>query len=369
MEHIDTIIVGAGVVGLALARELAQKGSEVLLLEAESAVGSITSSRNSGVIHAGIYYHPGSLKARLCVEGRDRLYAYAKERGIPHKRCGKLIVATDESQIAGLKEWQSIGEKNGVAGLRMISAAEAKAMEPEVACVAALHSPDTGIIDVHHYLLALLGDAETSGVMLALHAPVLSGRVTDDGFILSVGGEQAMDVSCRVLINAAGLGAQELARNIQGVDAKTIPPQVLAKGNYFSLTGKQPFTRLIYPLPVLGSSGLHATCDLAGRVRFGPDVEWVDAIDYRVDPARQPKFEEAIRRYWPGLPDGALQPDYAGIRPKLAKASPHDTDFMIQDASVHRVPNLIHLYGIESPGLTSSLAIAAEVARRLGMPV
>lgn len=363
MEHVDTIIVGAGVVGLAVARQLAQAGRDVLILETENAIGSITSSRNSGVIHAGIYYKPGGLKATFCVRGRDQLYAYAAERGIPHKRCGKIIVATDPNQSEQLLAWKKIAEQNGVTGLRDLTPAEAQQMEPEVFCTAALYSPDTGIIDVHHYLLALQGDAEAAGATLVLHAPVLGGAVTDDGFTLDVGGASPMQISCKTLINAAGLGAQYLAHHLSGLDKTTIPPQVLAKGNYFSLTGKQPFHMLVYPLPVLGSSGLHASCDLSGRVRFGPDVEWVDTIDYRVDPARAALFEDAIRRYYPALQSGTLQPDYCGIRPKIARASPHDTDFIIQTETHHRVAGLVNLYGIESPGLTSSLAIAEHIGR------
>jgi len=365
MESVDTLIIGAGVVGLAAARALAQRGSEVLVLEAETAIGSVTSARNSGVIHAGIYYKPGSLKARLCVEGRDRLYAYAAEKGIPHKRCGKLVVATEAGQIAQLHAWKKTAEQNGVTGLRLLSPVEAKAMEPEVFCVEAMLSPDTGIVDVHAYLLALLGDAEAAGTTVVLQSPVTGGTVTADGFVVQVGGAAPMEIACRRLVNAAGLGAQNVARSLQGLDPATIPPQVLAKGNYFSLSGKSPFTRLIYPLPVLGSSGLHASCDLAGHVHFGPDVEWVDRIDYRVDPARAALFEEAVRRYYPNLPHGALQPDYAGIRPKLARASPHDTDFVLQGFETHGVRGLVNLYGIESPGLTSSLALGEVVACRL----
>jgi L-2-hydroxyglutarate oxidase LhgO len=365
MEKAETIVIGAGVVGLAVARALALRGDEVLVLEAEPAVGSVTSARNSGVIHAGIYYRPGSLKARLCVAGRDLLYAYAAERGIPHKRCGKLMVATGEDQIAMLLEWKKLAEQNGVAGLRMLSPAEARQLEPQVFCVAAMQSPDTGILDVHAYLLALLGDAEAAGATLALHAPVVEGAVIADGFVLNIGGDAPMEIGCRKLINAAGLGAQTIARRLRGLDAATIPPQVLAKGSYFSISGKSPFEMLIYPLPVLGSSGLHASCDLGGRARFGPDVEWVDAIDYRVDPARASLFEEAVRRYWPGLPMGALQPDFAGIRPKIARGSPHDTDFVVQGVETHGIPGLVNLYGIESPGLTASLALAEEVAGRV----
>jgi len=365
MEHVDTIIIGAGVVGLAIARTLAVRGREALILETENAIGTVTSSRNSGVIHAGIYYKPGSLKARCCVRGRDMLYTYAAERSIAHKRCGKLVVATDESQIGKLHTWKTNAEQNGVTDLRLLTPEEARGFEPEVSCVAALYVPVSGIVDAHELMLALLGDAEAGGATLAFQAPVETGEVTADGFILDVGGAQPMRISCRTLINAGGLGAQPFAHNLRGLDPSTIPPLVLAKGSYFSLIGKPPFRMLVYPLPVLGSSGLHASCDLGGRVRFGPDVEWIDTIDYRVDPAREPLFEAAIRRYWPGLPKGALQPDYAGVRPKVARTSPHDMDFILQTAREHKIPGLINLYGIESPGLTSSLALAEEVAKAL----
>ena len=365
MEHVDTVVVGAGIIGLAIARALALKGEDVLVLESENAIGSATSSRNSGVIHAGIYYKPGSLKARACVLGRDLLYAYADARGVPFKRCGKLVVATDKAQIDQLKAWKKNAEDNGLTGLKLLSGEEAHHYEREVQCEAALLVPMTGIIDVHSYMFALLGDAEHAGASLALNAPVSAGKVEDDGFALDIGGEHPMQLSCRTLINAAGLGAQAFAHTLTGLDPATIPPQVLAKGNYFNLKGKSPFQMLVYPLPVLGSSGLHATCDLAGRTRFGPDVEWVDKIDYTVDPSRQAAFEESVRRYWPGLPKDALQPDYCGIRPKTARKSPHDTDFIVQTMRDHSVPNLVNLYGIESPGLTSSLALAAEVADHL----
>lgn len=361
MDHIETVIIGAGVVGLAIARRLAQQGREVVVLEAENRCGSVTSSRNSGVIHAGIYYSHGSLKARLCVEGRQKLYAYAEERGLPHRQCGKLIVATDEAQNARLREWQNIARQNGVE-TNLISPAQAQALEPEVFCTAALHVPVTGIIDVHPYLLALEGDAESAGAMIALKTRVTSGEITASGFILDIKGDAPSHLSCTRLINAAGLRAQDISRRLRGLDPATIPLQVLAKGNYFSLSGKQPFSMLVYPLPVPGSSGLHAFCDLAGRVRFGPDVEWVDHIDYTVDPTRLPLFEQAVRRYWPALPANALQPDYCGIRPKIARAGPHDADFIVQTAREHKIRNLITLYGIESPGLTSSLALGDYVA-------
>lgn len=366
MERVDTIVIGAGVVGLSIARALAMRNREVLILESEPTFGTITSSRNSGVIHAGIYYRPGGLKAQSCVAGRNMLYTYAAERGIPYKPCGKLIVATAPDQKDKLSEWQMIATQNGVSGMRLITPEEACAMEPEVRCVAALHVPVSGIIDVHSYMLALLGDAETFGATLALRSPVTKGKVTEGGFILDIGGTAPMQMGCRTLINAAGLGAQDFSRNLRGLDPATVPPLILAKGSYFSLPGKPPFQMLIYPLPVFGSSGLHASCDMGGQVRFGPDVEWVDHIDYRVEPARVPLFEESVRRYWPNLPKGALQPDYSGIRPKIARGSPHDTDFVLQTEREHKVPGLINLYGIESPGLTASLALAEEVANRLG---
>jgi L-2-hydroxyglutarate oxidase LhgO len=368
MDSVELIVIGAGVVGLAVARALAQRGREVLVLEAAAAIGTQTSSRNSGVIHAGLYYQPGSLKARLCVAGRDMLYDYAAARGVAHRRCGKIVSATEEAQIAALHALKDNAERNGVTGLRWLNPDEAQALEPELACVAALHVPITGIIDQHDYMLALLGDAEAAGATLVLRAPVEGGAVTADGFVLEIGGDAPTRIACRMLVNAAGLGAQRVAHALRGLDPATIRPQVLAKGNYFSLAGKSPFTHLIYPLPVLGSSGLHAGFDMADRARFGPDVEWVDHVDYRVDPARAALFAAAIRRYWPGLPDGALAPDYAGVRPKLAHAGPHDSDFLVQTARDHGVPGLINLYGIESPGLTSSLALADNVASEACLP-
>lgn len=365
MEHVEIIIIGAGVVGLAIARALALKGREVLILEAEDSIGSVTSSRNSGVIHAGLYYRPGSLKARVCLTGRDKLYAYAKERDIPYKRCGKLVVATSEDQREQLQQWKVTAEENGVTGLRMLSPEDVHNLEPEVSCVAAMLSPDTGIIDVHNYMLALLGDAEAGGATLVLKTPVTACHREGEDLVVTVAGEATTEIGCHILINAAGLGAQAVAHKIKGLNSAMIPPQVLAKGNYFCLTGKAPFKMLIYPLPVFGSSGLHATCDLSGRVRFGPDVEWVDHIDYRVDPLRLSLFEEAIRCYWPSLPSGVLQPDYSGIRPKIARGSPHDTDFIIHTSKDHGIQGLVNLYGIESPGLTSSLALADEVVRVL----
>ena len=366
MESVECIVVGAGVVGLAIARALTLQGREVLIIESESTIGSITSSRNSGVIHAGLYYRPGSLKARACVKGREMLYGYAAERDIPHKRCGKLVVATEPGQTAELHKLKENAELNGVTGINLITEAEAKQMEPELACTEALHVPVSGIIDVHELMHALLGDAENGGATLALNAPVIRGDVTKaKDFQLEIGGAAPMQIGCRLLINTAGLGAQNLSKNLYGLDKKTIPPLVLAKGNYFTLSGKSPFQMLVYPLPVPGSLGLHFSCDMGGQPRFGPDVEWVDHIDYRVDPLRVTQFEEAVHRYWPKLVPGSLSPGYAGIRPKLGANSPHNSEFVIQTHKDHNIPGLINLYGIESPGLTSCLALAQHVVEHL----
>lgn len=368
MDEVECIVVGAGVVGLAAARALALDGREVVVLEAAEGIGTGTSSRNSEVVHAGIYYPTGSLKARLCVEGRDALYAYCEERGIPHRRCGKLIVATDEGQVPRLEALRDKAAANGVRNLRRVSAEEAREMEPELVCAAALHSPSSGIVDSHGLMLGFLGDAEDRGAMVAFHAPVERGEVVPGGFELEVGGGAPMRLRCRTLVNAAGLHAQETARRIAGVPPETVPPAYLAKGNYFSLAGRSPFSRLVYPIPEPGGLGVHVTVDLGGQARFGPDVEWVDRIDYAVDPSRADRFYGAVRRYWPGLRDGALLPGYAGIRPKLVPQGAPDADFLIQGPDAHGVPGLVNLYGIESPGLTASLAVAAEALRRLGRP-
>jgi L-2-hydroxyglutarate oxidase LhgO len=318
MEQVDCVVVGAGVVGLTAARALALAGREVLVLEAAEGIGTETSSRNSEVIHAGIYYPKGSLMARACVEGRRRLYAYCEERGIPHRRCGKLIVATNEAEAGQLASIQARAAANGVDDLREITAAEARAMEPAVACTAALHSPSTGIVDSHAFMLSLQGDAENAGAAFVFHAPLLSGRLLPEGGAeLSIGGAEPMELRCALLVNAAGLHAPALARRLAGLADALVPPTFYAKGNYFVLAGRSPFSRLIYPVPVPGGLGTHLTLDLGGQAKFGPDVEWVDRVDYDVDPARGQGFYAAIRRYWPGLPDGALQPGYCGIRPKI----------------------------------------------------
>ncbi|MDI3307945.1 MAG: NAD(P)/FAD-dependent oxidoreductase [Acetobacteraceae bacterium] len=361
MDEVDCVVVGAGVVGLAVARALALAGREVLVLEKAEAIGTETSSRNSEVIHAGIYYPAGSLMARSCVAGKQMLYAYCRERGIPHRNCGKLIVATNEEEAGKLLSIQGRAAANGVPDLRLLTRAEALAMEPALSCTAALFSPSTGIIDSHAYMLSLQGDAENAGAVFAFHSPVRSGRVTDEGVEIEVGGAEPMRLHCRTLVNSAGLDAPHLARSIQGMPQDKVPNAYYAKGNYFTLTGRNPFSRLIYPVPVPGGLGTHLTIDLAGQARFGPDVEWVDHIAYEVDPRRGDSFYAAIRRYWPELKDGALAPGYSGIRPKTVPPGAPAQDFVIQGPREHGVPGLVHLFGIESPGLTASLALAEMV--------
>jgi L-2-hydroxyglutarate oxidase LhgO len=366
MDKVECVVVGAGVVGLAIARRLAEAGREVIVLEAADAIGTVTSSRNSEVIHAGIYYPAGSLMARLCVAGKQALYDYCRDRGIPHRNSGKLIVATRPEEIAKLASIKAHAEANGVADLKQLSGTEARALEPALACEAALLSPSTGIVDSHSYMLSLRGEAEAAGAAFAFLAPLERGRVTADGFELDVGGEAPMTLACDMLINSAGLSATAIARMLDGMPLDLIPPAYLAKGCYFSCNAKAPFSRLIYPVPEPGGLGVHLTLDLAGQARFGPDVEWVDHIDYTVDPARGERFYPAIRRYWPSLPDGALMPSYSGMRPKIVPPAVAVQDFMIQGAQTHGVPGLINLFGIESPGLTSSLAIADYVADMAG---
>ena len=361
MEEVDCVVVGAGVVGLAVARAMALAGREVLVLEAAEGIGTETSSRNSEVIHAGIYYPAGSLQARSCVEGRKLLYAYCGERGLPHDNCGKLIVATDEAEAAKLLAIQARAAANG-AELHLLSRDEALAMEPALHCTAALLSPSTGIIDSHAYMLSLQGDAENAGATLVFHTPVLGGRVSNAGIEIETGGAEPMRLSCRTLINSGGLRAPKLAGAIQGMPAQHVPGMWYAKGNYFSLAAKNPFGRLIYPVPVPGGLGTHLTIDLGGQARFGPDVEWVETLDYEVNPRRGDSFYESIRRYWPGLPDGALQPGYSGIRPKTVPPGAPAQDFVVQGPRDHGIPGLVHLFGIESPGLTASLALANHVA-------
>jgi L-2-hydroxyglutarate oxidase LhgO len=366
--EVDCVVIGAGVIGLACARRIAHSGREVLILEAEGDIGSGVSARNSEVIHAGIYSPTGSLKARLCVAGRHKLYAYCADHGVTARKVGKLVVATTSEQLPALHKLMEQAQANGVDDLALLTADQARKLEPDLACIAAFHSPSTGIVDTHGLMLSLLGEAEARGAALARHAPVERGWLEDDGrSTLQVGGPDPMQVTARLLVNAAGLGAQRIAANLQGYPAGRIPPLHYAKGNYFSLSGPSPFSRLIYPMPEAAGLGVHLTLDLAGQARFGPDVEWIDRLDYDVDPRRGDAFYAAIRTYWPQLRDGALQPAYAGIRPKIQAPGAAAADFRIDGPEVHGLPGQVHLYGIESPGLTSSLAIADEVGARLGL--
>lgn len=364
-EQVDAVVVGAGVIGLAVARALGRDGREVLVLEAAEAIGTGTSSRNSEVIHGGIYYPPGSLKARLCHEGRALLYAYCAEHGIAHRRLGKLIVATTEEERPALARIEENARASGVVELRRLDGAAARALEPELRVSAALFSPQTGILDSHRLMLELLGDLEAAGGMLALGARVRGGRALDEGVALEVDSGGPVRLRARLVVNAAGLEAQALARAIEGIELASVPERHLAKGNYFILRGRSPFAHLVYPVPAGGGLGVHSTLDLGGQTRFGPDVEWIGEPDYAVDPRRGEVFYAAIRRYWPSLPDGALLAGYAGIRPKIARAGTLAGDFLIQGRTEHGVPGLVNLYGIESPGLTAALALAEEVARRV----
>ncbi|HRA63854.1 MAG TPA: NAD(P)/FAD-dependent oxidoreductase [Burkholderiaceae bacterium] len=364
METVDAVVVGAGVVGLAVAREIALQGFEVLLLESGQGIGTGTSSRNSEVIHAGIYYPEGSLKAKLCVQGRELLYAYCDSHGIGYRRCGKLIVATSEQQLGQLEDIRQKAASNGVTDLQLLSRAQALALEPELDCVAALLSPSTGIVDSHALMLAMQGDMENAGGALALSSALASATCSADGIVLQAA--DGTQLRTRMLVNSAGLQAPDLARRFQGFAARHLPTAYYAKGNYFTLAGRSPFSRLIYPVPEGAGLGVHLTLDLGGQAKFGPDVQWVDsADDLVVDPARGDGFYAEVRKYWPALQDGSLSPGYAGIRPKLKPAREGTSDFVIQGPSVHGVAGLVHLFGIESPGLTSSLAIAQQVMREL----
>ncbi|MBM3515087.1 MAG: NAD(P)/FAD-dependent oxidoreductase [Alphaproteobacteria bacterium] len=364
IESADCVVIGAGVVGLAIARAMARQGREVLILESETMFGSVTSSRNSEVIHAGIFYKHGSLKERLCIEGRDKMYSFCDAYQVTTVRTGKLVFAANEGELAGLRKLQAHAAESGVY-MTYLSATEARLLEPNLTCAAALHSPLTGIVDSHGLMLALLGDAESRGAMIAYNSPVTGGRGTDDGIVITVGGEGAMTLKCRTVINAAGLSAQSVSRGIAGVKPASVPPQYFAKGNYFYLSGKPPFKQLIYPLPGSHSLGLHYTLDLGGQGRFGPDLEWVDTIDYDVSETRAESFYREIRKYWPELPDGALRTGYSGIRPKVQAPGESSRDFLIQMPDETGINGFVALYGIESPGLTSSLAIADYVAERL----
>lgn len=357
------LVVGAGVVGLAIGRELALRGHEVIVAEAAGGIGTGVSSRNSEVIHAGMYYPTGSSRAHHCVEGRRRLYAFCASHGVPHAKIGKLIVAATEPEGTKIAAIHAQGLENGVEGLSLLDGEEARRLEPNLTCNAALLSTETGIVDSHALMLALQGDIEGAGGALAFNTPIDRLTHTPDGWVARFGDDE---LTIDAVVNAASFGAQGLARATEGYPASRVPRLVLAKGNYFGCTGRPAFSRLIYPAPVEGGLGIHLTLDLAGRMRFGPDVEWIDAPDYEVDPGRGALFYAAIRRYWPALPDGALVPDYAGIRPKLSGPGEGAADFLIDGPAEHGLPGLVHLFGIESPGLTSSLSLAEDVADRLG---
>jgi L-2-hydroxyglutarate oxidase LhgO len=361
MESCEITIVGAGVIGLAIAREVALAGREVVILEQEGRFGSHCSSRNSEVIHAGLYYPADSLKARFCVEGRHRLYDYCRRRSIDFRRCGKLIVGQDEAQGAALQAIVRQGEANGVEDLRLLDGAELRALEPALKGGIGLLSPSTGIVDSHGLMQSLLGEATEREAVIAYHSQVTALALRGEAVEIHVNKEAAPSLSTRLLINAAGLFAPALAGRIEGFPAAFVPRAWLARGCYFTLSGKTPFRHLIYPLPEEGGLGVHLTLDLAGQARFGPDVEWIDAIDYRVEENRAASFYRAIRAYWPDLKDGALLPGYAGIRPKLAGPGMAPADFRIDGPAQHGMRGVINLFGIESPGLTASLAIAAHV--------
>ena len=358
------MVIGAGVVGLALARQLALSGREVVLVEAEDRIGTGISSRNSEVIHAGIYYPAGSLKARLCVAGNRALYAYCAARSVAHQHCGKLIVATAAAEVEALQQLRGHAEANGVLDLQWLEADEVRRLEPHLRCSAALLSPGTGIVDSHGLMRALRMDAEAAGAALVFKSPVLGGRSAAAGVVIDVGGNEPMTLLAQRVFNCAGLTALALARAFEGSHLEALPPlpTLLAKGNYFSLSGAAPASRLVYPVPVPGGLGVHLTLDLGGQARFGPDVEWVEVEDYAVDPRRADGFYAEVRKYWPDLPDDALQPAYAGIRPKLHGPGEAAPDFLIQREAAHGLPGLVHLFGIESPGLTACLALAEEVA-------
>ena len=363
MDNVDAVVIGAGVIGLAVARALALRGREVIVLEAEAHFGTVTSSRNSEVIHAGIYYPRGSLKARMCVTGRGLLYDFCEQHGVPYRRCGKLIVATSAAQVAELEKINQAAAGNGVQ-LESFSRAQALELEPQLSCEGALYSPATGIIDSHSFMLALLGQAESRGATLVTESRVTRLSLERDGILIGINGEEPA-LRASTLINSAGIFAPDVARLIEGgFPARHIPQRYFAKGNYFTLTGHSPFERLVYPIPEPGGLGVHLTLDLAGRARFGPDVQWVEDYEYSVEPSRAEKFYAAIRTYWPDLADGALQPAYAGIRPKISGPNEAAPDFRVDGPETHGIPGIVNLFGIESPGLTASLALAELIADR-----
>lgn len=369
-DSIECVVIGAGVVGLAVARVLALSGRDVLVVEKERYIGAHTSSRNSEIIHAGLYYPTNSLKARFCVAGRKRLYEYCAARGVATQRIGKLVVATDESEVPLLAKVMARARANGVDDLELLDATAARAMESELTCVAAFHSPSTGLVDSHAFMLSLQGEAESHGATVALRTEVAAGRARDTGgFMIEIAGDETMTLDCEILINAAGLYAPSVARRIKGVPPGSIPDDYYCRGVYFTLPGKAPFRRPVYPVPEHAGLGIHYTPDLAGQGRFGPDTEWIDSIDYTVDPRRGAQFYAAIRKYWPGLPDGALQPGYAGIRPKISGPDEATADFRVDGPERHGIVGLVNLFGIESPGMTSALAIADFVGALVNEPV
>ena len=362
LGKVEAVVIGAGVIGLSIARALAAQGREVLVLEREAGIGQGTSSRNSEVIHAGLYYARGSLRARLCVDGRRALYRYCAERGVPHRRCGKLVVATTSEEEPALQALLERAECNGVEDIELIGSARLRQLEPDLKGTQALRSGSTGIVDGHALMLSVQGDAENAGALVQCRAPVLGGALGTSAIRVRIGGDEVTEIDTNLLINAAGLGAWDVSKSLVGLDRSTIPPRYLAKGCYFSFAGRTPFRHLIYPVPPAGGLGIHLTFDLGGQARFGPDVEWVHTIDYSVDPERADAFGEAVRRYWPGLPENALAPAYAGIRPRTWGPDEKPGDFVIQGPGETGHAAYVALYGIDSPGLTSSLAIGDYVA-------
>jgi len=370
MDQVDCVVIGAGVVGLAVAREMALQGRETILLERENAFGTISSARNSEVIHAGIYYPKDSLKAQLCVEGNRLLYEYCRSHQVATQPYGKLIVASDETQIDDLQAILYKAQNNGVPEIKLIPGDDAKVLEPQLQCCAAILSSSTGIVDSHGFMLSLLGGFEDAGGMVAYQSPLLSakplGSNGEGGYELEIGGADGMKIQTKLLINCAGMSAPAVAQKIAGLKQEHIPKAYFAKGNYFSLSGKSPFTHLIYPIPEPGGLGVHLTLDMGGQAKFGPDVEWLEIesegqIDYTVNPKRSEGFYEAVRRYWPELKDGSLQPDYSGVRAKVVPPNAPAGDFCFNTPQDHSLHGLFNLYGFESPGLTSSLAIAKHL--------
>jgi L-2-hydroxyglutarate oxidase LhgO len=361
----QVLVVGAGAVGLACGRAAAMAGHDVIVAEAADAIGTGTSSRNSEVIHAGLYYPTGSLRAYHCPRSRRMLYDYCESRGVPHRKCGKIVVATHDRELPGVEKIYQQAQINGCEGVAMIDAAAVKRLEPDVSCVAAMLSPETGIIDSHAYMRAMRGDLEDHGGVVALKTPIERLVRTADGWEVHFGGSDPQSITVDAVINSAGLGAQALARATEGYPQERVPRLVLAKGNYFTYAGRPVFSRLVYPTPIPGGLGVHVTLDLAGRMRFGPDVQWIDEENYDVDPTRSEVFYAAIRNYWPALPDDSLIPDYAGIRPKLTGPGEPAADFSIDLPKDHGVPRLVQLFGIESPGLTASLSLAETVVSQL----